>query len=125
MNPNKALWATSRASPQRWESGEAFAKGLSITKGLKVLDLGCGDGKTALPEAKLGAAEKILFARETFTFNSPGTPSEFVATFRNYYGPTMNAFDKSACKPRDCLLYSVRHTTGWWRRRGSYEKACA
>jgi ubiquinone/menaquinone biosynthesis C-methylase UbiE len=37
------------------ESGEAFVKTLGITKGLKVLDLGCGDGTTALPEARLGA----------------------------------------------------------------------
>jgi len=36
-------------------SGEAFVKSLEITKGLKVLDLGCGDGTTALPEARLGA----------------------------------------------------------------------
>src|SRR5262249_42758114 len=33
--------------------------------------------------------ERISFARETYTFRSPGTPAEFVATFRNYYGPTM------------------------------------
>jgi 2-polyprenyl-3-methyl-5-hydroxy-6-metoxy-1,4-benzoquinol methylase len=37
------------------ESGEAFAKSLGITRGLKILDLGCGDGKTALPQARLGA----------------------------------------------------------------------
>ena len=37
------------------ESGEAMVKKLGVTKGLKVLDLGCGDGTTALPEAKLGA----------------------------------------------------------------------
>jgi SAM-dependent methyltransferase len=37
------------------ESGEKLAAGLGITKGLKVLDLGCGDGTTAIPEAKLGA----------------------------------------------------------------------
>jgi SAM-dependent methyltransferase len=58
MNPNQALWEkgdfTQIADTMR-ESGEAFAKGLGITKGLKVLDLGCGDGTTALPEAKLGA----------------------------------------------------------------------
>src|SRR4029079_14212878 len=35
--------------------GEAFAAGLGITKGMKVLDLGGGDGTTALPQAKLGA----------------------------------------------------------------------
>jgi len=205
------------------ESGEALVKKLGITKGLKVLDLGCGDGTTALPEARLGAdvlgvdiaknlvdagnkraqeqgltnckfqegdasnlhelkdrsfdlvvsifgamfapkpfdvakemvrvtspegrivmgnwipndptlvaqilkissaysppppegfispmtwgiednvierfagagmsKEKISFVRDTYTFNFPGTPSEFVETFRKYYGPTMNAFE--------------------------------
>ena len=37
------------------ESGEALVKSLGITKGLRVLDLGCGDGTTAIPEAVLGA----------------------------------------------------------------------
>ena len=37
------------------ESGEALVNGLGITKGLEVLDLGCGDGTTALPAARLGA----------------------------------------------------------------------
>jgi len=37
--------------------------------------------------------EKISFARDTFTFNYPGTPSAFVEAFRRYYGPTMNAFE--------------------------------
>ena len=36
--------------------------------------------------------ENIAFVRDTFTFNFPGKPAEFVALFRNYYGPTMNAF---------------------------------
>jgi SAM-dependent methyltransferase len=205
------------------ESGEALVQRLGIAKGLKVLDLGCGDGTTALPAAKLGAdvlgvdiatnlveagnkrareqgltnckfqegdasnlhelkdhtfdlvlsifgamfapkpfdvaremvrvtrpgsriimgnwipndptlvaqilkissaytppppegfispmtwgiesnviqrfaaagipAEKISFARDTFTFNFPGPPSAFVDEFRKYYGPTMNAFE--------------------------------
>jgi SAM-dependent methyltransferase len=39
------------------------------------------------------AADKISFARDTYTFKFPGSPSDFVATFRRYYGPTMNAFD--------------------------------
>ena len=38
-------------------------------------------------------AEKISFARDTFTFNFPGTPPAFVDEFRKYYGPTMNAFE--------------------------------
>jgi len=37
--------------------------------------------------------ENISFARDTFTFNFADSPSELVAAFRNYYGPTMNAFE--------------------------------
>ena len=37
--------------------------------------------------------EQISFARDTYIFNYPGTPSAFVETFRQFYGPTMNAFD--------------------------------
>lgn len=58
MNPNKALWEKgdfTRIAESMRESGEALVKVLGITKGLKVLDLGCGDGTTALPEARLGA----------------------------------------------------------------------
>ena len=58
MNPNKALWEKgdfTRIAASMRESGEAVVAGLGITKGLKVLDLGCGDGTTALPEARLGA----------------------------------------------------------------------
>jgi SAM-dependent methyltransferase len=58
MNPNKALWEkgdfTQIAASMR-ESGEALVGTLGLKKGLKVLDLGCGDGTTALPAAKLGA----------------------------------------------------------------------
>ena len=36
-------------------SGEALVNSFGITKGLRVLDLGCGDGTTALPAAALGA----------------------------------------------------------------------
>jgi ubiquinone/menaquinone biosynthesis C-methylase UbiE len=39
------------------------------------------------------AADKIAFERDTFVFKFPGTPAEFVVEFRDYYGPTMNAFD--------------------------------
>src|SRR5947208_17186679 len=57
-NPNKALWEKgdfTRIAATMRESGEALVQTLGITKGMKVLDLGCGDGTTALPEAKLGA----------------------------------------------------------------------
>ena len=58
MNPNKALWEKgdfTRIAATMRESGEALVKSFGITKGLKVLDLGCGDGTTALPAAALGA----------------------------------------------------------------------
>ena len=58
MNPNQALWEKgdfTRIAATMRESGEALIQGLGITKGLKVLDLGSGDGTTALPAAKLGA----------------------------------------------------------------------
>jgi SAM-dependent methyltransferase len=226
MNPNKALWEKgdfTRVAAAMRESGEALVKDVGIAPGLKVLDLGCGDGTTALPSARLGAEvlgvdiasnlveagnkraaqeglsncrfqegdasdlsgleaktfdrvisifgamfapkpfdvakemvrvtkpggrivmgnwipndptlvaqilkisssysppppegfispmtwgvetnvverfggagipkEDISFTRDTYTFNYPGVPSEFVDTFRRYYGPTMNAFD--------------------------------
>ncbi len=58
MNPNKALWEKgdfTRIAESMRESGEALVGTLGITEGLDVLDLGCGDGTTALPEAQLGA----------------------------------------------------------------------
>ncbi len=58
INPNKALWEKgdfTRIAATMRESGEALARQLAITDGLEVLDLGCGDGTTALPAAKLGA----------------------------------------------------------------------
>src|SRR6058998_1184703 len=236
-NPNKALWEKgnfTRIAETMRESGEALVQRLGITKGLKVLDLGCGDGTTALPEAKLGAdvlavdiarnlveagnkrakeqgltnckfqegdasnlqelkdqtfdlvvsifgamfapkpfdvakemvrvtraggrivmgnwipndptlvaqllkissnytppppegfvspmtwgvennvierfaaagvpADNISFARDTFTFNFPGTPSAFVDEFRKYYGPTMNAFEAAEKQGRAAEL---------------------
>jgi SAM-dependent methyltransferase len=58
MNPNKALWEkgdfTEIAAFMR-QSGEAVVKSLGVTTPLRVLDLGCGDGATAVPMARLGA----------------------------------------------------------------------
>ena len=39
------------------------------------------------------AKENISFTRDTFTFSTPFSPSEFLGRFKNYYGPTMNAFE--------------------------------
>jgi SAM-dependent methyltransferase len=58
MNPNKALWEKgdfTRIAESMRESGEDVVRQAGITPGMKVLDLGCGDGTTAIPAAKLGA----------------------------------------------------------------------
>jgi len=58
INANQALWEKgdfTRIAASMRESGEALVESLGITKGLRVLDLGCGDGTTAFPAAKLGA----------------------------------------------------------------------
>lgn len=58
MNQNKALWEKgdfTRIAETMRQSGEELVAKLGIVKGMKILDLGCGDGTTAIPEAKLGA----------------------------------------------------------------------
>ena len=58
INPNKALWEKgdfTRIAESMRVSGEKLVNAIGVTKGLKVLDLGCGDGTTAIPAAKLGA----------------------------------------------------------------------
>ena len=58
MNPNQALWERgdfTRIAESMRESGEELVSRLGISRGLKVLDLGCGDGTTALPAARRGA----------------------------------------------------------------------
>lgn len=239
VNTNKALWEKgdfTRIAATMRESGDSFAAGLGITPGLRVLDLGSGDGTTAIPEAKLGAEvlgvdiatnlveagnrraqdlglancrfqegdgshldgladasfdlvvtifgamfapnpfdvakemvrvtkpggrivmgnwipndptlvaqilkissaysppppegfvspmtwgieshvierftgaeiprESISFSRETWTFNHPGSPSDFLAEFRDYYGPTMNAYKAAEATGRTLELQS-------------------
>lgn len=97
------------------ESGADFVAALDVPPGSRVLDLGCGDGTTALPLAELGAdvlgidiarnlveervierfgeagvpPENVSFPRDAFVFRSP---EEVVETFRRFYGPTMNAY---------------------------------
>lgn len=57
-SPNQALWEkgdfTQLAATMR-ESGAALIEKLSISPGMDILDLGCGDGTTAIPAARLGA----------------------------------------------------------------------
>ena len=58
INPNKALWEKgdfTRIADTMRQSGTDLVAKLAITKGLQILDLGCGDGTTAIPAARLGA----------------------------------------------------------------------
>ena len=57
-NPNKALWEKgdfTRIARTMRESGAALVRAIGVSPGERVLDLGCGDGTTALPAAQLGA----------------------------------------------------------------------
>lgn len=57
-NPNQALWEKgdfTRIAATMRESGDALVERIGVKKGMRVLDLGCGDGTTALPEAERGA----------------------------------------------------------------------
>src|SRR6185436_6649882 len=58
VNPNKALWEQgdfTRIAGTMRQSGEELVSRIGIGKGMKVLDLGCGDGTTAVPSAQRGA----------------------------------------------------------------------
>jgi ubiquinone/menaquinone biosynthesis C-methylase UbiE len=58
MNPNKVLWEKgdfARIAATMRDGGEALVNTLEIKKGMLILDLGCGDGTSAIPAAKLGA----------------------------------------------------------------------
>jgi len=58
LNPNKALWEKgdfTRIANTMRGSGESLVNSVGVRTGMKVLDLGCGDGTTALPAARLGA----------------------------------------------------------------------
>jgi SAM-dependent methyltransferase len=58
VSPNQALWEKgdfTRIAASMRDSGESLVATLGVAGGMRVLDLGCGDGTTALPIAKLGA----------------------------------------------------------------------
>ena len=80
-NPNKALWEKedfTRIADTMRESGVELVKRIGVTPGLKVLGLGCGDGTTAIPAARLGA--DVLGATSRGTWSRPGTGKQPEAT---------------------------------------------
>ena len=94
MNPNKALWEKgdfTRIARCMRESGEALIATLGITRGLKVLDLGCGDGTTALPAAKLGAdVLGIDVAANLVSAGNKRAAEQGLANCRFYLGDASN-----------------------------------
>lgn len=58
MNPNKDLWEKgdfTKIAVSMRQSGEELVAALDVHADMEILDLGCGDGTTALPAARLGA----------------------------------------------------------------------
>jgi hypothetical protein len=49
-------------------------------------------------------ADRVSLERDTYTFDYPGTPSQLLAEFREYYGPTMNAYAAAAAAGREANL---------------------
>ena len=91
INPNKALWEKgdfTRIADTMRQSGDELVDTLGITPGMTVLDLGCGDGTTALPAAEYGAdvtgvdiAENLVTAgnaRARALYDSFTTADDFV-----------------------------------------------
>ncbi|WP_316784588.1 class I SAM-dependent methyltransferase [Pedobacter frigiditerrae] len=52
------------------------------------------------------AKEHISFVKDTFTFNADYSPADFLGVFRNYYGPTMNAFEAAEKNGKEDELYA-------------------
>jgi len=50
--------------------------------------------------------DQVSFQRDTYTFTSPAPPSEFLALFKDYYGPTMNAYEAAAANGREDELHA-------------------
>ncbi len=129
MNPNQVLWEKgdfTRLAETMRESGAALVAKIGVTKGLKVLDLGCGDGTTAIPAAKLGAeVTGVDIARNLVEAGNKRIQEEGLSNCRIQYGDATdlhelddNSFDLSvsifgamfAPKPFDVAKELVRVT---------------
>jgi len=97
MNANKALWEKgdfTRLAATMRESGSALVAKLGITQGMKVLDLGCGDGTTAIPAAKLGAdVEGVDIARNLVEAGNARVKAEGLTNITFREGDAINLSD--------------------------------
>jgi SAM-dependent methyltransferase len=93
-NPNKALWEKgdfTRIAASMRESGDALVRSIGVGAGMKVLDLGCGDGTTALPAAKLGAdVLGVDIARNLVEAGNRRAAAEGLANLRFVEGDACN-----------------------------------
>jgi ubiquinone/menaquinone biosynthesis C-methylase UbiE len=97
MNPNKALWEKgdfTRIAGSMRESGDELVARIGVTHGQKVLDLGCGDGTTALPAARRGA--EVLGVDIAGISSRPGPSAQEkrawpAADFRKAMRPTLRS----------------------------------
>ena len=150
MNPNKALWEKgdfTRIAQSMRESGEAVVESLAVEPGLKVLDLGCGDGTTAVPSARRGAdVLGVDIARELVDAGNRRAQEHGLTNLRfqegdacNLSGLAADTFDlvvsifgaMFAPKPFDVAKELVRVTRpggrivmGNWRRRMGARPIC-
>jgi ubiquinone/menaquinone biosynthesis C-methylase UbiE len=97
INPNKALWEKgdfTRIAATMRESAEELVAQFQITKGLHVLDVGCGDGTTAIPMAKLGAIVLgVDIARNLVNAANERVKREQVPNCKFQEGDAMNLSD--------------------------------
>lgn len=94
MNANQALWEkgdfTRIASTMR-QSGERLVASLGVEPGMTVLDLGCGDGTTAIPAARLGAnVLGVDIARNLVAAGNKRAADENLASIRFQQGDATN-----------------------------------
>jgi SAM-dependent methyltransferase len=94
VNPNKALWEQgdfTRIAATMRESGAALVREIGVAQGDKVLDLGCGDGTTAIPAARLGAEVLgVDISRNLVAAGNRRAREEGLANCRFQEGDAMN-----------------------------------
>jgi tRNA/tmRNA/rRNA uracil-C5-methylase (TrmA/RlmC/RlmD family) len=99
-NTNKALWEKgdfTRIAASMRESGAAIVAALGVREGMDVLDLACGDGTTAVPEAQLGAnVLGVDIARNLVAAGNARAQSLGLGNLRFQEG---DASDRSASSP--------------------------
>lgn len=94
MNANQVLWEKgdfTRIAETMRQSGEQLVHRIGIKKGMKVLDVGCGDGTTAIPAARLGAdVLGVDIARNLVTAGNRRAQAEKLSNCRFVEGDACN-----------------------------------